>query len=270
LNKKNKIEGHCKICGKFAELSFEHVPPKSCFNTGKYISIPPEKFLQLKIESVNDYSKIKGKIEQGGIGYYSLCYSCNNNTGSWYGDAFVDWSYFGKLILLKSQGNPTLYYPTHIFPLRVIKQIITMFFTLNYDGFAKDHPELVRFILNKEQKYLDTNKYRIWCYYKEPGLIRQTGTTFIYDPSFAKVIELTEMSFSPFGYVFTIGNTPPDKRLSDITYYANYDYNSYVEVITKFPVLPVNLIGIPGDYRTKDEIDNAIKKSLQNRNPVNP
>lgn len=46
------------------KLSFEHFPPESCFNDGKV--------------------KIANKISQRGIGDYTLCDSCNNNTGKWY------------------------------------------------------------------------------------------------------------------------------------------------------------------------------------------
>lgn len=61
--KMNKT-GICHICLEEKKLSFEHFPPESCFNDGKV--------------------KIANKISQRGIGDYTLCDSCNNNTGRWY------------------------------------------------------------------------------------------------------------------------------------------------------------------------------------------
>lgn len=55
--------GICHICLEEKKLSFEHFPPESCLNDGKV--------------------KIANKISQRGIGDYTLCDSCNNNTGRW-------------------------------------------------------------------------------------------------------------------------------------------------------------------------------------------
>lgn len=57
-------DGICHICLRETKLSFEHYPPKSCFNNEKVI--------------------IQGKIRQKGLGDYTLCEQCNNNTGAWY------------------------------------------------------------------------------------------------------------------------------------------------------------------------------------------
>ena len=40
-------------------------------------------------------------------------------------------------ILHWTRGKPSLYYTFHIFPLRIIKQIVCMFFNANGEGFRE-------------------------------------------------------------------------------------------------------------------------------------
>lgn len=53
-------EGHCVLCGKFGQLSFEHVPPRAAFNrTTKYRTVEHLDFLQ----NPNPLEpKIKGRV----------------------------------------------------------------------------------------------------------------------------------------------------------------------------------------------------------------
>lgn len=67
--KRNKKD-RCNICGKVSDLTWDHVPPKFCFNDGKtqYNSI-------FEINKKSSYTQ----IAQNGIKYRSLCAECNNN-----------------------------------------------------------------------------------------------------------------------------------------------------------------------------------------------
>lgn len=77
--------GSCKLCGNTTALTYEHVPPKNAHNKNRFYIFPSD-------SSINDpfLEKPKGKPEQGGIGYYSLCESCNTKTGAWYGKSYID------------------------------------------------------------------------------------------------------------------------------------------------------------------------------------
>ena len=65
---------------------------------------------------------------------------------------------------------------------------------------------------------------------------------------------MSEINYPPFGYLMTIDSESPDKRLFEITHFANYNYNEFKVMTLKLPVLPTHL-GYPGDYRTEKEID---------------
>jgi hypothetical protein len=75
---------------------------------------------------------------------------------------------------------------------------------------------------------------------------------------------MSEISFPPYGYLFTVNSPKPDDRLLDITGWCNYRYDGLVEIEIKMTVLPTYLL-YPGDYRTKDKI----MKAKENHNYKN-
>lgn len=266
MSRREKKVGYCRLCGNLDSLTYEHIPPKAAFNNGKsYYQATFEEII--KLESVGldftNYSKFPlhdFTKKQGGVGYFSLCAKCNNNTGSWYGRDFVTWAEQAMYILLKTNGKPTIHYPTYFFPLRVIKQIIAMFFSLRMEGLHKREPELKGFILNRERRFLD-KKYKIYCYYNLNGSFRYISDSVVGNLGETSIIYASELSFPPFGFVFTMNSRKPDERLLDITHFANFAYNEWTDYYQKFTVLPTFLPHVPLDYRTKDEIIAAILSS---------
>jgi 5-methylcytosine-specific restriction endonuclease McrA len=83
------VLGICHICGFHKKLSFEHVPPSAAFNHQRILHIAFEKILAS--ENLDD---IPGaRVQQRGAGAYTLCESCNNNTGHWYASAYAGWAH---------------------------------------------------------------------------------------------------------------------------------------------------------------------------------
>lgn len=257
MARRKSVNGKCHLCGAIGKLSYEHVPPKKAYNEGDYYIIEQDDLWESW--DVDTAKKIK---KQGGIGFNTLCVRCNNNTGSWYGREFVSWSRQAMGLLYKANKKPTLFYPQYIFPLRVIKQIITMFFSVNTDFFQELYPELQRFVLNKEEKYLD-KKYKVYGYYNIEGNPRYMGYTAVGDVTSSEIIHMSEIAYPPFGYVLTMNSKTPDSRLVDITDFSHYSYNEWLDVNVKFPVLPTHIQMSPADYRSKDEIMQAIAESAK-------
>lgn len=254
MAKKENI-GPCHICGKIAKLSFEHVPPQSAFNKRPLVYADIETLLKtpnLEIE--------KGKIHQKGSGGYTLCERCNNLTGAWYGNAFVDWAYQGMQILHYTRNKPSLYYNFHLFPLRVIKQIVCMFFSSNSSTFRDIHPHLEQFVLNKDKKYL-TPEIRLFVFYSIGDRSRSAGVTGLLrgiDTANTQMHTFSEITFPPFGYVMTINTEPPDARLFEITHFANYGYDTWRSLSLQLPILPIYTY-FPGDYRSAEEVTQQLK-----------
>ena len=244
---RKRPEGTCHICGEYGLLSFEHIPPRSAFNNRPVISLSFDRAISLGPDDI-----VKGPKQQKGMGGYTLCERCNNLTGHWYGSQFVDWCYQGMEILQRSGGRPTLIYLNYVFPLRILKQVVTMFFSVNTDAFHTRNPELVRFVLNKEARFLPP-QYRFFVYYNVEGRQRTIGASALANMETGNVSLLSEITFPPFGYVMTIDSSPPDKRLVEITHFAQYAYEDFAVFSQKLPVLPTH-VGFPGDYRTKEDI----------------
>ena len=159
----------CHICGKYAPMTREHVPPKSAFNkstqkllTGRNLQrlvasqYYPWEYPHVKIKDV------KKVHMQGGIHYYSLCVDCNNHkTGHWYAPSYSDFiikSYIYTQSIIKSnEMEANKYYEYSIksvYPLRIIKQIFAMFCSINPIQLSQYDNNLIReFILYRDSKF---------------------------------------------------------------------------------------------------------------------
>lgn len=240
--------GICHICGNVGELSFEHVPPRAAFNDRRVITVNFEEAIKLGPEEMP-----QGPVQQRGAGAYTLCPSCNNRMGSWYGLRFVAWCYQAMALLSRCDGNPSLVYLHYLFPLAILKQIVTMFFSVNSAAFRSVHPELVRVVLNREAKYLPP-QYRFFVYYNTTGRMRFNGLSATVN-LFAdgRITLLSEITYPPVGDLMTLDSDPPDHRLFEITHFARDGYHELQVMDLRLPVLPT-YTSYPGDYRTTEEI----------------
>lgn len=69
IKEKRESIGKCNICGKTAKLTWDHVPPKFCFNNQRtqYNSL-------FEVSQGEKYNL----VAQNGIKYRTLCGECNN------------------------------------------------------------------------------------------------------------------------------------------------------------------------------------------------
>ena len=234
------VFGTYRICRDCTKFSFNHVPPVAAFNNCRTVY---KEVFKLIGEDADRYLEPKWTMSQNGVGAHSLCGPCNNDTGKWYGDAFAVWARQGMEMLENAQGAPSLYYTFHIFPLRVIKQIVCMFFSINDIRFSYNHPDLVKFVLNKNERNL--NPYiRIYAFFNSSKhsryiggagrfemspdkLARDTVEDMVRDANTAldKSRLLSEIACHPIGYVICFDPVPPDNRLADISFFAMCSYS---------------------------------------------
>lgn len=197
---------------------------------------------------------------QRGMGGYTLCVSCNSNTGHWYGGTFVEFCKRALEVLYRADGCPTLNYEYRTYPLRILKQIITMFFSANNSGFDRLYPELVKFILDKKARHLP-RRYRVFIYYNSEGLPKHTGIQRVsaVNPESSSLEEImdsinspgivaTEIVYPPLGYVMTIDSQSLDNSLYDISDFGRYRYDDFRSVYLNLPVLPNHTMYV-GDGR---------------------
>lgn len=257
--------GICRICNTQCKLTKEHVPPKGAFNKKDfYISKTNplmEKRHSTDFEELIDFDFKAATKTQGGIGFYTLCKTCNNNTGSWYGNDYIKWIQQSVDHIKQPNTLPIPKKIVSIYPLRVIKQIVSMFFSLNHAQFSQTNPSLVNYILHRDSMTLD-KKIRIYAYYTEIGRVRYIANNILGDFAENKTYHLSEIAFPPIGFVMSMEGGKPDKRLTDITWFTSYKYDEQINFEQNFNLLPTYLQVIC-DYRTKDEIKAALKEAEQ-------
>jgi hypothetical protein len=201
----------------------------------------------------------RGRELKRGYGGNTICERCNHATGRWYAPYFTDWCKEGEWFFEKTGGKAAYMYVSTIFPLAVLKQVVTMFLARHGDQFRPDKREpLVRFILNREQRYLDPT-FRFWVYYVAPGPLRDTPVCAVLNTVTGESTFGTELSFPPYGYMMTMGSGPADSRPCEITSFSRYGALDMARLALKLEVLPTHT-PVLGDYRnfknmsrTKDE-----------------
>lgn len=243
--------GTCNICGVVGPLTYEHVPPESAGNDAKVIRTDADSYWNRGPGRGLD---ARGWQFQGGYGGHSLCQQCNNDTGRWYAPYFIDWCKQGRIIRDSTRGAPALHYLSPMFPLPVIKQIVTMFLARNGDrlGAAESVP-LVRFVLNREQRYLDP-KFRFWVYLVAPGPLRDTPPCATYSLDTGRHTFGMEFSFPPYGYMMTIDSRPDDPRLCEVSWFTRYGYFDMAQVSVRLELLATHT-PVLGDYRALKDLN---------------
>lgn len=257
MTQKKLQHGKCRICGQNKELSYEHVPPRVALNrTTRFVSIPHEDWT--KVDNFLKY-KPKGQVLQGGIGYYSLCRDCNSFLGQKYVKAYDKWIQSGLEVITNFNGNYFNYIAINQEPLRILKQIISMFIAMNNDWYLTEYPDLAAFVKDPKSNILP-DKYRVFAYLNNVGQYRYINHTVLSTPKLG-VINVTELAFPPFGYVLTFDVNHNIYPLFNITHFKNYKHGQIVDLNISIFKLPTLLPFFPLDYRTREKIEMDNKAS---------
>jgi hypothetical protein len=240
--------GICCICSRQRKLTFEHIPPKKAFNSGGGRSTTLEQLI-----AQEEGHHVRYKRERKGFGRFSLCEDCNNNTGAWYGNDYIDWAWQG----LRFQGNSgRLAMPFHIFPGRIAKQIIAMFASIAGPNLLEKNPQLRKFVLDREAVGLPP-KFRLYAYLTSPDSEgRTSGIIASMNLGHSGPSVFSEIAYRPFGYILTMGSDPPSSGLFDMTFFCFESFRSYRDLHLPLPTKHVHS-HFPADFRTKEEWEKA-------------
>lgn len=160
-----KVKGTCCICGKETDLTFEHIPPRAAFNR---FNLRMYDFFGYLLHNNSRY-----KAAQKGAGKFSLCSSCNNLTGEWYGAAYAEFASQG-MAYYHRQSQGLLKVPYTIYPLRVLKQIISCFASVNGPLSCQQNPAIKKFLLDPHERSFPP-EIDIRMYMQETGRIKFDG-----------------------------------------------------------------------------------------------
>ena len=243
MAQKKKIIGTCCICGRTAELTYEHIPPKSAFN---HFSLRLYNFNSYILR--NESKHIQYTQHQQGAGEYTLCESCNNLTGTWYGSAYAE---FARQGLRYYHGNAqgALCVPYRIYPLRVLKQIVSCFASVNGPFWCQQDPSIREFILNPEERRFP-KEIDIRMYMQTRPRIKQNGIYGVMSISGERFVG-SEWAYPPFAFVNVCDTTTTKSRvlneLYSVRFFLNYRYDDYDTLYLRLPRKPCNPIML--DFR---------------------
>ncbi len=232
--------GNCALCGKYTKLTFEHIPPHGAFNDSKAKIISGDTYINGLLENnFEELSELPYKEQQRGKGIYSLCAACNNLTGSYYGQAYIDFARNIASLMTKCnvKSGMTLFIDNaYLKPLSVVKQMVSMFCSLN--PVAKID-ELREFVLNKNKMGL--GDYRIGLYLFSKGVERFAPVVAGINMGSPHPILYSEIVSFPLGIILVWGKkTPFPLGCLDISNFANYKYEDEVCIRLSIPVYETN------------------------------
>ena len=248
-------------------MTFEHIPPRSAFNS---TPARPVSGLDLLTEkTINDEKRmpwdttgLKYENQQQGMGRYSLCADCNNNTGAWYGDAYTFFANVAHAAISNYSSNDLNgICIEEIYPLRFIKQVLSMFCSVG----GPDNPAMdpIRdFVLDKDARGLDRNKYKLCMYFTKTTVMRQTGTMVVMKNSMIgfEIMALSEITAYPFGFILYFDPTETwDYKGTDITELADCSFDDVATIHLPWIIEEMNDV-FPESYRSKEEIRAAMER----------
>ena len=260
--------GKCALCGKECELTFEHIPPRAAFNSSPARPVSGEQLIDDLKENGDhrmpwDTEGLKYQNQQQGMGRYSLCSTCNNNTGSWYAADYITFARTAHAAIQEcAESELGGIGFKEVYPLRVIKQVLSMFCSINPPGMSLME-DIRQFVLDKQAVRLDKSKYKVCMYFTKSTMMRYAGMTVMMKlkDSTIESMAMSEITAYPFGFVLYFD--PKDDweyAGTDITMFADYDYD--VKGTAEFPWKIEEVNGLfPEDYRTKDEIRECVEKN---------
>lgn len=247
-----KHEGKCALCGKYGSLSFEHIPPECAFNSSGAKPVSTLDLLKKEGAYPWETKGIRYKNLQQGMGLFSLCEDCNSLTGAMYGNAYCDFA--KKADYLLKSSIPKDMHTTEfsdVYPLRIIKQIISMFCSINPTA---DIDDLRSFVMEKDSVRIDIQKYRVYMCFTNNKVISYNGFMGIINFMKSNTVLVSQIVAYPFSFFLYLN--PEDKQQFegfDITSFANCSYDDIANI--KMPIdIRSTISCVPCDFRTMEQI----------------
>lgn len=266
--------GECALCGNENNLTYEHIPPRKAFNSqGAKLVTGEEVFKLLASEDGREPWNADGLFycnQQSGMGTYSLCAKCNNDTGSFYGHEYIKFAICAHEAMKKfipTPGKVIGIKGIEIYPLRIIKQVMSMFISINRGCFD----ESVRtFVMDKDSTFINKKMYRVFMYFVCDGIQKLVPKmiTGEFGEGGSEPMCCSEITAYPLGFVL-LHNSPITARVRgvEITDFCDCKYDEKHKYEIFVPVYETHTL-LPLDYRSKSEIvhcyDENVKRGEDN------
>ncbi len=263
--------GPCRICGQIAELTREHIPPRSAFNKERVVHTAGEELFEDGIMT----EPSAGTYIQGGLSGYVLCTSCNNFTGTNYVRAYQEWVREAAGCIFHIHDNQLSldeidaldgHHPVdatfrQAYPARFIRQVIAMMLCISGGpDLSTRYPDLRELALGGTPRQLP-DPLKIYLDLYAGPVARFAGGKFgqgIIRNGVPRWI--LQLSFPPLSLLMILDG-PPDPSLGcDITWFTECDLDQCEDIeFTEF-IIGFGHSAAPTDFRTRGQL-NAPRES---------
>ena len=232
---KNNHIGQCCICGKTCQLTKEHVPPHKAFNNFKSQGLTGDNF----VNAIQN-KKYKVKINQSGSYDYTLCAECNNHTGKWYAEDYVNFIRSIHSFCNDMPENATCLTleANKIQMGNIIKEIFAMFASsLQYNRVT--NLGIDKYLLEKDNFKIDTSKFKLYCYMNFDYMIEKTGVISAFKTD-GSVITFASLKTYPLGFVLNLNPKISDKaweQMLDLEDVIKAENNLIEKIALNIPII---------------------------------
>lgn len=266
-----RCRGFCRVCCRFEQMTFEHLPPKAAGNRQTVRSVPYE--VWSGHGDLRSFPDRGWSQQQKGTGGYVLCGRCNSTTGTRWVPEYGDWARMGQAVL--AEAGPfaeRLPAGAHecvrfgfkgVYPGRFARQVLTMLLAASGGPTtAAKNPEVQQIILEGACKL--PGDVRVFMrLFVGPG-IRLLPISGAIDLSTMTREVSMEVAFPPFAFVAVVGGEPRDDLGLEITDWSEMDPDEPLAVKFELPV-GHGYTPFPGDYRPVGQIEDEASASREGR-----
>lgn len=203
-------EGKCRICGEWAQLTREHIPPRSTQPIDRARAPTFEDWFRHDELDLPD----AGPVIQGGVSGFILCERCNNWTGTNYGLEYQIWARGAAAVLtslgvsleeLDSRDKYTFVNLrlVDVYPGRFVRQVLAMMLSVSGScDLSERHSTIRNLVLGGPPESLPEQLRLFMTLYAGPA-VRFAGGPFgqaIYDGVTGIWTRCIEVAFPPFAF----------------------------------------------------------------------
>jgi len=217
----------CSICGLKRKLTFEHMPPKASGNKTPVNIVGLENMTPL-----GGYLHGKFKKSPQGMGGYKLCESCNNLTGSWYGESYIELANQMNHGIKENIGNSNAEFTCNVKPLNFLKQVVSLLLCSDQaNGILREEVKKTNFVLDKKSQELSDK-----IFISKNITLQLTygfkGFTSSWDSENGFTCNI-EFLYRPFYFRGAFDEKEISGNSMDLIEFKNYKYDEEIEITYK-------------------------------------
>lgn len=256
--------GHCRLCGLFKKLTFEHLPPRSSGNWAprRYASA----FDILTTEDISEFPSEGVVIQRRGSGFHLLCKECNellSNLG--YVEGYVQLvsetahamaHFIGDLDEREALPDKVRLQVKELYPGRIVRQALAMVMCASGSPhFGAVFPDMRDCVMSGTPTILPIGMSLHLAIVAGPRG-RLVPPIVAADRAAGEWQVLLEATFAPLSWVLRLSNSPPNLLAADVSAWTTLDLDAQLdfEIVTQAGFV---FGAVPLDYRHSSDFPKA-------------